>query len=326
MEHCSDMVGARHRWSAILFTLLLLSSLLPTGHSEPEEDAFQRPESLIVKVEQTVPHDGGAYTQGLEFYQGRLFESTGLRGVSTLREVEVETGTVLRSIDLNETEFGEGITLVGEEIIQLTWQKGVAHRYRYDTFEATGNHTFDGEGWGLAFDGSRLIMSDGSDVLTYRNATTFEVEGTVNVTLNGEPLNRLNELEWYQGLLLANVYQSEEIVGIDSMSGVVVLQIDASGLKPEGGHVLNGIAWDRETDSLWITGKNWTEMHRISFVSPEPEPEPEIPEEGSSTLAEGRTDVWALPILGLLVLVVLALLAMNLKDGEPDPEDGGPAE
>jgi hypothetical protein len=105
-----------------------------------------------------------------------------------------------------------------------------------------------------------------------------------------------------------------------------VLQIDASGLKPEGGLVLNGIAWDRQTDSLWITGKNWTEMHRISFVSPEPEPEPEIPEEGTSTLDEGRTDVWALPILGLLVLVVLALLAMNLKDGEPDPEDGGHSE
>ena len=169
-----------------------------------------------------------------------------------LREVNLSTGEVIRSVNLSADEFAEGLTFVGDQIIQLTWKEGIAYRYDVNTFEVVGNHTYSGEGWGLAYDGNRLIMSDGSDVLQFRNASTFELESTLNVTLNNESLGRLNELEMFQGLLLANVYQTEQIVGIDLVSGVVVWDIDASGLKTDGGEVLNGIAHDDSTGSLWI--------------------------------------------------------------------------
>ena len=228
------MLRGRHLLAVICCALFLVNFSSVIG-AQGDESAFVRAESLVVVVNDNVSHDSQAYTQGLEFYEGRLFESTGVYGESSLREVNLSTGEVIRSVNLSEDEFGEGITFVDDQIFQLTWKQGIAYRYDVETFEVVQTYNYEGQGWGLAYDGNQLIMSDGSDVLQFRNATTFELESTLNVTLNNESLDRLNELEIFDGLLLANVYQTEQIVGIDLASGVVVWDIDASGLKTDGG-------------------------------------------------------------------------------------------
>jgi len=316
------MLGARGVLSVFLSTLFLFSSI-PIIGAQDDDSSYVRAESLIVVVHGNVSHDSGAYTQGLEFHEGRLFESTGLYGNSTLREVNLSTGSVIRSLDLNASEFGEGMTFVDDEIIQLTWQEGIAHRYQMDTFSIVANYTYEGEGWGLAYDGQQLIMSDRTDVLTLRNATTFEIEGTLNVTLNGNPLSKINEMEMWEGILLANVYQTEEIVGIDLNSGVVILHIDASGLRPQGAGVLNGIAFDSSTQSLWITGKEWPMMYNVTFVEPPlpPEPEPEV-----ETPSSEENSVYSDALLAILLATVVILMAMNLKDGGRNPPLEGASE
>ena len=309
---------------SVVFTALFLLSSLPIIGAQDAEDSYVRAESLVIVVHDNVSHDSAAYTQGLEFHQGRLFESTGLYGNSTLREVNLSSGSVIRSVDLNASEFGEGMTFVGDEIIQLTWQEGIAYRYEMETFDIVANYTYEGEGWGLAYDGHQLIMSNRTDVLTLRNASTFEIEGTLNVTLNGEPLTKINEMEIWNGMLLANVYQTEEIVGIDLNSGVAILHIDASGLRPHGAGVMNGIAFDSVTQSLWITGKEWPMMYNVTFIEPEAptEPEPEV-EPPSST--EDKL-VYSNIVLSIMVAAVVILLAMNLKDGGRNPPDEGATE
>ncbi len=316
------MLGARGVLSVFLSTLFLFSSIPMIG-AQDDDSSYVRAESLIVVVHGNVSHDSGAYTQGLEFHEGRLFESTGLYGNSTLREVNLSSGSVIRSLDLNASEFGEGMTFVDDEIIQLTWQEGIAYRYQMDTFSIVANYTYEGEGWGLAYDGQQLIMSDRTDVLTLRNATTFEIEGTLNVTLNGDPLSKINEMEMWEGILLANVYQTEEIVGIDLNSGVVILHIDASGLRPQGAGVLNGIAFDSSTQSLWITGKEWPMMYNVTFVEPPlpPEPEPEVESPSSE-----ENSVYSDALLAILLATVVILMAMNLKDGGRNPPLEGASE
>ena len=321
------MLGARGAVAVLFTALFLLSSATIIG-VQASDSAYVRAESYVVVEHDNVTHDSGAYTQGLEFYQGRLFESTGKYGNSTLREVNLSTGEIIRSIDLDSTEFGEGMTFVGDEIIQLTWNEGVAYRYEMETFEVIETYSYEGEGWGLAYDGVHLIMSNGTDVLQFRNASTFELVSTLNVTLNNESLNRINELEMVNGLLMANIYQTEEIVAIDLVSGVVVEHIDASGLKPVGGEVLNGIAFDSTTQSLWVTGKYWSLMYNVTFTVPEvieePEPEPESNSTESSVQSVDST--YSDVILGAMLTLVVILWAMNLKDGGHNPRNRGPSE
>ena len=318
------MLGARGLLVVFFTTLFLLTSS-PIIGAQDDDSAYVRAESYVVVEHNNVSHDSDAYTQGLEFYQGRLFESTGLYGNSTLREINPTTGEVIRSIDLNASEFGEGMTFVGDEIIQLTWEEGTAYRYDVETFDEIANYTYDGEGWGLAYDGTHLIMSNRTDVLTLRNATTFEIEGTLNVTRNGQPLPKINEMEIFEGLILANIYQTDEIVGIDLKSGVVVWDIDASGLRPNGTGVLNGIAFDSTTGSLWVTGKNWPIMYSITFTEPEipSQPNPEIESPDSST-SLNVAPIFSETLLAILLVAVVILWAMNLKDGGRNPRDGGP--
>ena len=314
---------------AVLFTTIFLLSTAPIIGAQEDEPAYVRAESYLVVVHDNVTHDSGAYTQGLEFYQGRLFESTGKYGESTLREVNLSTGEVIRSLNLSGDEFGEGMTFVGDEIVQLTWKNGTAYRYDMDTFEIIANYSYAGEGWGLAYDGQHLIMSDGSDVLQFRNASTFELVSTLNVTLNNQSLNRINELEMVEGLLMANIYQTDDIVAIDLVSGVVVQHIDASGLEPFGGEVLNGIAFDSTTQSLWVTGKYWPKMYNITFTVPEPEIQESS---GSETIEEeivtstSVNSIFSEAILFSLLTLTVILWAMNLKDGGPNPPDRGPSE
>jgi glutamine cyclotransferase len=222
------------------------------------------------------PHDASAWTQGLVFDRsGRLFESTGLIGRSQLRELDPATGAVLRSVMTPDGAYGEGLALVGDQLlVQLTWQDGRAYRYEADTLRLVDTLPYAGEGWGLCWDGSRLVMSDGSDTLTFRDDATFAVEGTIRVTLDGVPVTRLNELECVDGEVWANVWETHAIVRIDPATGRVTGVLDLTGLlvpDPAGadpGAVLNGIARLPAGDTWLLTGKLWPEAIEVRILDP----------------------------------------------------------
>ncbi len=247
------------------------------GPTTSSSTAPASPTSLQPEVIASYPHDASAYTQGLETDGGRLYESTGQRGRSSLREVRLGTGEVLRRVDLASPLFGEGIAIVGDRIIQLTWQEHTALVYDLETLEQTGTFTYDTEGWGLCWDGTDVVMSDGTDTLYRRDPDTFEVRSVVKVTRDGRPLGKLNELECVDGRVWSNVYQTDEIVEIDPSSGEVTATVDASGLLAGGGPspgVLNGIAYDDEDGTFLVTGKNWPSLFRVRFVTADGEPAP----------------------------------------------------
>jgi len=224
-------------------------------------------ERLRVEMLEVVPHDPAAFTQGLVFApNGRLFESTGQYGASELRELDPVTGEVLRTVALDDALFGEGLALVGDRLVQLTWREGIALTYDVETLEPLGELAYEGEGWGLCLGGDRLVMSDGSDVLTFRDPSTFEVVGEVPVTLEGAPVAELNELECVGEQVYANVWRTDTIVVIDLATGAVTATIDASGLDGgDGADVLNGIALDPEGE-LWLAGKLWSSTYRVALV------------------------------------------------------------
>jgi glutamine cyclotransferase len=221
------------------------------------------------QIVNTFPHDTGAYTQGLQFVDGQFYESTGRHGTSSLRRVEIETGAILQQHDVAEEYFAEGLSVVGDRIYQLTWQEGIAFLYDRNTFEELDQFDVDTEGWGLTYDSNRLIMSDGSDTLYFRDPQTFEETGRIAVRYLGQPLTRLNELEYIDGEVWANVYQSEYIVRINPDTGDVTGLVDLRGLLQqvpvtEPVDVLNGIAWDADNDRLFVTGKWWPAVFEIT--------------------------------------------------------------
>lgn len=221
----------------------------------------------------TYPHDRQAFTQGLVYADGVLYEGTGRYGQSTLRRVELETGTVLQQVALDAQYFGEGIALFNDTIFQLTWQSNIGFTYARDSFERLGEFTYPTEGWGLAHDGERLIMSDGSATLFFRDPATFAEIGQVQVTDAGSPVTRLNELEDIQGEVYANIWQTDRVARIDPQTGHVTAWVDLAGLlSPEDRQppvdVLNGIAYDPATDRLFVTGKLWPKLFEIDLVTP----------------------------------------------------------
>ena len=245
----------------------------PTVTETPKSTPTVRPqtvERLQVEVLQRRPHDPSAFTQGLVLHERRLYEGTGEYGRSTLREVDPETGEVLRSIDLDDRYFGEGIAVADDRIIQLTWQEKTAFVYRLSDFRQLTTFEYDTEGWGLCDDGTRLVMSDGTDQLYFRDRETFALLGQVGVTNDGEPVDRLNELECVDGQVYANVWRTTEIVRINPTTGQVAAVIDASGLLAEaeaqGAGILNGIAYDGVSGTFLLTGKNWPSLFEVRFV------------------------------------------------------------
>jgi glutaminyl-peptide cyclotransferase len=217
----------------------------------------------------TLPHDTDAFTQGLELVDGVLYEGTGLEGRSSVRRVDPGTGEVEHRVDLPGSLFGEGITVVGDRIWQLTWRNRVAIERDRDTLEEVRRVTYEGEGWGLCRDGDRLVMSDGSDELAFRDPTSFAETGTVAVRRDGQPVTRLNELECVDGQVWANVWLTDEVVRIDPATGQVTATVDLSGLRTADvptDHVLNGIAAVPGTDEFLVTGKNWPTIFRIRFT------------------------------------------------------------
>jgi glutamine cyclotransferase len=221
------------------------------------------------QVVHTYPHDAAAYTQGLLYAGGQLFESTGLYGQSSLRRVELENGDVLQSIDLEPDDFGEGLALWDGRLIQLTWEEHTAYVWDAETFASMGSFTYTGQGWGLTHDGRRLIMSNGSSVLAFRDPETFAELGSIGVVDDGSPVTSLNELEWIRGEVFANRYLTDLIARIDPDTGEVIAWIDLTGLLdpvPPGTGVLNGIAWDDDGERLFVTGKLWPSLFEIELV------------------------------------------------------------
>lgn len=209
------------------------------------------------------PHDPAAFTQGLLLHKDLLFESTGLRGKSELRAVRPEDGAVLRRVALPAELFGEGLARVGSTLFQLSWQAGRGFVYSLDDFRLQREFRYPGEGWGLAWDGSNLLMSDGSAQIRVLDAKSFDERHRITVRHNGEPLRQLNELEMVHGELFANVWPSDRIARIDPVTGRVTgwLELrDLLGPASKGADVLNGIAWDESRQQLWVTGKLWPKI------------------------------------------------------------------
>ncbi len=255
--------------AALLAAAWILSSTPdPVPGSAPVES--RDPLSMTVEILDTMPHDEEAYTQGLLWHDGFLYESTGQYGQSTLRRVDLATGAVLSSRALPPELFGEGLARVEDRLIQLTWRAGTALLWDRERLTELDRLSYEGQGWGLCFDGLHLVMSDGSSVLTFRNPETFEVVREVEVLLRDGAVGRLNELECVQDSIYANVYTTDWIVRIDPETGRVQSLIDASGLltpqETRGADVLNGIAYDEDRQIFYLTGKLWPKLYAVRFV------------------------------------------------------------
>jgi glutaminyl-peptide cyclotransferase len=240
----------------------------PTAHTDPG-GAVPVVEPVVLAE---IPHDTSAFTQGLEFDGPILYEGTGLAGKSQLRELDPANGAVRRAIAAPQNYFGEGITVVGDRIWQLTWKDGVAVEWDKATLTPLREVAVDGEGWGLCRDGDRLIRSDGTDRLRFHDVASFAETGTVAVTRDGQPVTKLNELECVDGQVWANVWQTDTIVRIDPATGVVNAVVDAAALASGQGRtdreVLNGIA-HIEGDEFLLTGKYWPSMFRVRIEPPQ---------------------------------------------------------
>ena len=253
-----------------LLCFLPLSCALAALVQAQEQD---QPPRYGYTVVNRFPHDINAFTQGLVYHQGHLYEGTGKNGQSSLRKIDLESGEVLQSERLSQRYFGEGIEVVEDKIYQLTWRSHMVFVYDKSSFEQIGSHYNANEGWGLAFDGERLILSDGSDRLIFHDPETFAPLGNVQVTLNGNPISQLNELEYINGEVWANVWQTDFIVRIDPDTGKVNSLIDLTGLAAQtqvrgNEAVLNGIAWDADDERLFVTGKYWAHLFEIELTGP----------------------------------------------------------
>lgn len=222
-------------------------------------------------MDQTLKHDVSAYTQGLFFHEGELYESTGQYGESSFRKVDLKSGRVLKRENFARNYFVEGSCVLNGRLYILTWQEFTCFVYDIKTWKQLGILKYQGEGWGLTTDGKSLIMSDGSSKITFRNPDTFIVEREIDVAIGSNKINYINELEYIKGEIWANVYGQNVILRIDPANGKVKSMIDCSNILPRHLHkpstdVLNGIAYDERNDHIYITGKYWPNMYRISLV------------------------------------------------------------
>jgi glutamine cyclotransferase len=243
----------------------------PVESSSPIPNISGETPLYTFRIINTYPHDSNAYTQGLIYQDDIFYEGTGLRGQSTLRKVEVETGQVFQILRLPDELFGEGVTIFGDRIIQLTWQEHIGFIYDKNSFELQQEFTYPTEGWGLTHDGQRLIMSDGTPILYFRDPVTLAEIGRVEVFDENGPVILLNELEYINGEVFANIYRTDRIARIAPQTGQVLGWIDLTGLlSPEDRlqpvDVLNGIAYDAETNRLFVTGKLWPKLFEIELI------------------------------------------------------------
>jgi glutaminyl-peptide cyclotransferase len=254
--------------AAILIALIVIGSLIAyvaLNNKTPSNPAI----NYTYEVVNAYPHDTNAFTEGLVYDNGFLYESTGLNGNSTLRKVEVQTGRTLQLYSLPPQFFGEGITIFGDRIIQITWQSQKGFVYDKDSFDVLEEFTYRGEGWGITHDDTRLIMSSGSATLSFLDPVTFRIVGEVQVTDGNTPVTNLNELEYVNGDVYANVWHQDRIAIINIQTGQVKGWINLAGLynvenaDPE--NVLNGIAYDAHGGRLFVTGKRWPQLFEIKL-------------------------------------------------------------
>jgi len=258
--------------TAVILASLTSCSLLtkPTPEIIP---AVPNPlvQNLGYEILATLPHDPACYTQGLVIDEGVFFESCGLYGQSSLRKVDPTSGIVQAETELDTSYFAEGLVLLEGKLYQLTWKENTGFVYNANTLELLRTFNYQTEGWGLTTDGSALILSDGSNTLYWVDPGTMHVVRQVNVSYQGQPVEYLNELEYINGTIFANIYLTDTIVAIDPDDGSVVSLIDLTGLRPEQnlgmqGEVLNGIAYDSIADKLYLTGKNWPNLYEVRLL------------------------------------------------------------
>lgn len=251
----------------LLFAMLLL---VASGNSRSSVQAEEVP-IYGYEVVNSWPHLTSHFTQGLVYYDGHLYESTGQYGRSLLCRLDLKTGKVEKQAEVEREYFAEGMTILGDRIYQLTWQAHKGFIYDLKSFQRLGEFAYEGEGWGLTTDGASLIMSDGTNRLRFLDPQTFRVVRTIEVFDHNQPLNELNELEYIKGEIYANIWHSDRIVRLDPNSGKILAWIDLAGLRrPEDGgnsdNVLNGIAYDEKKERLFVTGKRWSRLYEIQLV------------------------------------------------------------
>jgi glutaminyl-peptide cyclotransferase len=252
-------------------------TLTPTSNATPSSTAVSATQ-YTYKIINTYPHNTNAFTEGLIYSEGYLYESTGLLedtsgnilGPSSLRQQELATGNIIQQTNLPLQYFGEGMTIVNNKVIQLTWQTHIGFIYDKNTFAQIGNFTYSTEGWGLTYNGSQLIMSDGTDKLYFFDPTTFQRTSQVQVLDGNTPIVNINELECVNGDIYANIWLTNKIAIINSQTGQVKAWIDLTGLpgptNPNADSVLNGIAYDQQNNRLFVTGKEWPNLYQIKLV------------------------------------------------------------
>ena len=259
----------------ILFFFLIVFALTACDNTNSEQtlnNGITPPAVLNYTVVNVYPHDPSSFTEGLEWHDSSLYESTGLDGKSKLARIDLKTGKDLLRIDLAKDIFGEGITVLNGKLYQLTYQTGKCFVYDFKTFKKISEFTYEGEGWGMTNDGKHLIMNNGNNNLYYRDPETFKIVNTVGVIDNNGPLAKINELEYVDGFIYSNIWTTNYIVKIDPNSGHVIAKADLTNLinqylpqTIEEGSVLNGIAYDSLGKRFFITGKNWPKLFEVKF-------------------------------------------------------------
>lgn len=250
--------------AALAIIWMAIGSFVGAAAADPPIYGYQ--------VVHTYPHDKSAFTEGLFYLDGYLYESTGLEHQSQIRKERLDTGQVLETHDLAPDIFGEGIVNWRGRLVQLTWRNQIGFVYDLKSFKLLRQFSYPGEGWALTQNGRELIMSDGTPAIRFLNPSTLTETHRITVTYNGAPLDRLNELEWVKGEIFANVWMTNQIVRVDPKTGQVTGVIDLTGLLPaadQSGNiddVLNGIAYDAKTDRLFVTGKRWPDLFEIKLV------------------------------------------------------------
>lgn len=274
MPDVTPIASNSHQWKAVLLLgLSLLFAQCKSSNSAETPKPPPPPENAPApkygyQVVSIWAHDPYAFTQGLVFLEGKLLESTGEEGHSSLRRVDLETGRILKKVDIPPPYFAEGIAVLNGKIYQLTWQHELGFIYDAQTFERLDEFKYEGEGWGLTTDGKSLILSDGTDQIRFIDPASYKVTNIITVLDNKTPIDQLNELEWVNGEIYANVWHDEKIAVINPQSGRVTSWIDLTGLMPREEleneeAVLNGIAYDQASGRLFVTGKLWPRMFEI---------------------------------------------------------------
>ena len=309
----------RRRLGASIVCILAFSISLSTESMASE--SIDEAEERAFRVVRAIPLEETSFTQGLEVLDGSIFQSSGLYGESRLSEIDLQSGNIIREMPINDSYFAEGITVFDQSIIMLTWKEEKAFRIDISNFSIIENFSFEGEGWGICFNGEHLVMSNGTSQISFRDPETFEINHTIQVTWDGQPVSNINELECVEREILANVWLQDVILSIDSISGNVQYFVSPTSISSTQGNnsneVLNGIAFDKSSGGFWITGKNWTHIYLIE-ISPK-----ETSSEVEETSGVNRFSAFFI-ISTILFLFLLATIRNKNKPETPNFKDSTP--